>query len=261
MASSAPAMLPHRDGAECAEALGPSRDELGRIVVAAPRQLLRARPADEADAGLRQRRERDLDAVRVHQLERELRRPFRVSADGGAAPRRVDRLAVERRDEVEVQLYPARRCHRSLPHVLRSRCIMSDACAEATSERQRRHPRVEFCQRPCLYAPRHVGRKNPCPGWTPTASASTSSLPARDHRSCSCTRWAARSPAGTAFSRLCAHSSARSATTSAARACPKRCANRSPPNSWSRISRRCCKPARCPPRTTSSPSPPRPCRR
>src|ERR1700756_4353791 len=63
---------PHRHRAESAEARGPTRDEPGRVVVAAPRQRLRVRLAAEADAGLRQRRERDLDAVRIHYLEREL---------------------------------------------------------------------------------------------------------------------------------------------------------------------------------------------
>jgi hypothetical protein len=61
---------PHRYGGEGAEALGPARDELGGIVVAAPRQRPRGGLLAEADAGLRQRGERDHDAARVHQFER-----------------------------------------------------------------------------------------------------------------------------------------------------------------------------------------------
>jgi len=67
-----------------------------------------ARRAAEADAGLRQRRERDLDAVRIHHVERERWRPIRIFADGWASSGRVDRLAIERRDEVEVNIDPAR---------------------------------------------------------------------------------------------------------------------------------------------------------
>src|SRR5262249_58188236 len=50
---------PHRHRAKSAEARAPARDQLGRVVVAAPCQRLRARLAAETDAGLRQRRERD----------------------------------------------------------------------------------------------------------------------------------------------------------------------------------------------------------
>src|SRR5262245_15636253 len=53
----------------------------------------------------------------------------------------------------------------------------------------------------------------PCPGWTPTASASTSSLPDTGRRSCCCTRWEARSTAGTASLPPWASISARCATT------------------------------------------------
>src|SRR5262249_20233356 len=59
---------PHRHRAESAEARGPARDELGRVVIAAPCQGLRARLAAKADAGLRQRREGNLDAVRIHHI-------------------------------------------------------------------------------------------------------------------------------------------------------------------------------------------------
>ena len=93
---------------------GPARDELGGVVVAAPRQRPRARLVAEADAGLRQRGERDLDAAGVHQFERELRRPVRILADGRTATGGIDRLAVERRNEVEVNVDPARRWHRDL---------------------------------------------------------------------------------------------------------------------------------------------------
>src|SRR5262249_19731111 len=98
---------PHRYRAESAEALGPARDELGRVVIAAPCQGLCARLAAKADARLRQRREGNLDAVRIHHIERELWRPIRIFAESRASPRRVDRLAVERRDEVEVNVDPA----------------------------------------------------------------------------------------------------------------------------------------------------------
>src|SRR5207245_7054838 len=54
------------------------------------------------------------------------------------------RLAVERGDEVEVHIDPARWCHRILPSVLRSPCIMSDACAEATGEGPRHHLVLNF---------------------------------------------------------------------------------------------------------------------
>ena len=102
---------PHRDGGECAEAPGPARGELGRVVVAAARQRLRLGLAAEADAGLRQRGERDLDAAGIHQIQCELRGPVRVLADRGAPARRIDRLAVEWRNEVEMNVDPARRCH------------------------------------------------------------------------------------------------------------------------------------------------------
>src|SRR4029453_2171843 len=98
---------PHRHRAKRAEARGPARDELGRVVVATPCQGLRAPLAAEADAGLRQRRQGNLDAVRIHHIERELWRPIRIFAERRASPRRVDRLAVERRDEVEVNVDPA----------------------------------------------------------------------------------------------------------------------------------------------------------
>src|SRR5262249_57635400 len=88
---------PRRYRAESAEALWPARDELGRVVIAAPCQGLRARLAAKADAGLRQRREANLDPLRIHHIERELRRPIRIFTERRPPPRRVDRLAVERR--------------------------------------------------------------------------------------------------------------------------------------------------------------------
>src|SRR5262249_10954107 len=102
-------------------------------------QGLRARLAAKVDARLRQRREGNLDAVRIHHVERELWRPIRIFTERRAPPRRVDRLAVERRNEVEVNVDPARWCH----HFLR---------------RPTSPARVEFCKRPCLYARRKRGR-------------------------------------------------------------------------------------------------------
>ena len=46
-----PVHVPHRHGAEGAEALGPARDQLGRIVVAAARQRLRARRVPKPTPG------------------------------------------------------------------------------------------------------------------------------------------------------------------------------------------------------------------
>src|SRR6516225_2818820 len=43
---------PHRYRAESAEALGPAHDELGRVVIAAPCQGLRARLAAKPDAAM-----------------------------------------------------------------------------------------------------------------------------------------------------------------------------------------------------------------
>src|SRR5215471_5874837 len=232
---------PHRHRAERAEALGPARDELGRVVIAAPCQRLRARLATEPDAGLRQRREGNLDAVRIHHIERELRRPIRIFAERRASPRRVDRLAVERRDEVEVNVDPARWCHpclRHYPHPL----VLNFASAHAS-----------------MRGTNAGGR--PCPGWTPTASASTLSLPGTGRRSCCCTRWEARSTAGTASLPPWASAFARCATTSAVRGFRKRCANRSPPKSWSKTSKPCCKGAPSPRPIIWSRSPPPPCRR
>src|SRR5262249_7298861 len=232
---------PHRHRAKSAEALGPARDELGRVVIAAPCQGERARLTAEADARLRQRREGNLDAVRIHHIERELRRPIRIFAERRASPRRVDRLAVERRGGVGVEGDPARGGHPCLPHYP--------------------HPLVlEFSSAHASMRGTNAGGR-PCPGWTPTASASTSSLPDTGRRSCCCTRWEARSTAGTASRPPWASISARCATTSAARGFRKRCANRSPPKSWSKTSKPCCKEAPSPRPIISSRSPPPPCRR
>ena len=46
--------------------------------------------------------------VRIHHIERELWRPIRIFAQRRASACRVDRLAVERRNEVEVNVDPAR---------------------------------------------------------------------------------------------------------------------------------------------------------
>src|SRR5262249_10804854 len=99
---------PYRHRAERAKALGPTGDELGRVIVATSRQRLCARLAAEADAGLRYRGERDLDAGCVHQVEREWRRPVRIPADGRPPAGGINRLAVERRNEVEMNVDPAR---------------------------------------------------------------------------------------------------------------------------------------------------------
>ena len=82
-------------------------DQRGGIVVATARQRLRAVGRAEPHAGLRQRGERDLDAEAVHQLERELRGPVGIAADRGAAAGLVHRLAVERRNVVEMNVDPA----------------------------------------------------------------------------------------------------------------------------------------------------------
>src|SRR5262249_25850795 len=58
----------------------------------------------------------DLDAVRIHHLERELWRPIRIFAERRAPPRRIDRLAVERRGEGGGENDPAwGRPHRPRP--------------------------------------------------------------------------------------------------------------------------------------------------
>ena len=98
---------PHRDGDKGAEAPGPACHQLGGIFVAAPRQELRAFLCAKSDPGLRQRGERDLDAVGVHDIERERRGPVRIFADGGTAARGIDRVAVERRNQVEMDVDPA----------------------------------------------------------------------------------------------------------------------------------------------------------
>src|SRR5262249_26476447 len=67
-------------------------------------QRLRAVLGAEADARLRQRGQRNLDAVAIHQLERELRRPVRIPADRWTAPGLVHGLAVERRNVREVDV-------------------------------------------------------------------------------------------------------------------------------------------------------------
>src|SRR6516225_5683348 len=134
----------HRHGGEGPEARGPARDELGRVFVAAARERLAVRRRAEADAGLRQRGERNLDAVRIHQIERELWRPFRIAADGGAASGGIDRLAVKRRNVMKVNVDAARRSHRCCPSRSRSTYAVDDSEGNRAT--------VEFHQSPCLYA-------------------------------------------------------------------------------------------------------------
>src|SRR5262249_48857078 len=132
--------------------------------------------------------------------------------------RGVNRLAIERWDEMEVNVDAARRCH---PHSPTDARDARDGAPSST----RPAPPDPLCQMPAqrvLHPPlgvdgeslhglmlnfaigrasmRHpdVGRRPPCPGWTPTASASISSWPGMGRPSCCCTKWEARSTAGTA---------------------------------------------------------------
>src|SRR5437763_3141136 len=101
----------HRDGSKRAEAGGPPRHELGRIFVATARESLRARLCLEADAGLREGGQDNFDVVRVHDCKRELRRPIRIPPDCRTAAGGIDRLAVEWRNVMEVNVNASWRSH------------------------------------------------------------------------------------------------------------------------------------------------------
>ena len=79
------------------------------------------------------------------------------------------------------------------------RADRADSAGRCTIAARHHGRHVEVCKHPCLYAAQP--RRQPCPGWTPMASAFISSSADKGHRSCCCTRWAARSTAGTDFSR------------------------------------------------------------
>ena len=105
------ARVPHRHGAECAEPLRPARVELGGVVVVAARQRFRLAGRAELHAGLRQRGERRRDVEPVHGFERELGRPVRIAADRRAGTGRVHRIRIEPRNEVKMNVDPARVRH------------------------------------------------------------------------------------------------------------------------------------------------------
>ena len=104
----------HRDQAEAAEPLRPLLNQLGRVVIALVRQCRRPSARQELHAGLRNRGDGKLDFMLVHDVERERRRPFRIAADGGPGARVVDRIAIERRNEMQVNVDLAGR-HASCP--------------------------------------------------------------------------------------------------------------------------------------------------
>ena len=108
------AQVPHRHHRERTEALGPARAKLARILVAAPRQRGGLGGIAELHARLRERGQRELDAILVHQLERALGRPLGVAADRGPGTGRVNGVLVERRDEMEVDVDAAGGRHQGL---------------------------------------------------------------------------------------------------------------------------------------------------
>ena len=101
---------PHRNGGKTAEAVRPARLLLGRMLVEPAGQRLAGRGLAELHARHRHRHDRIVDAVGIHHLERGLRRARRIAAAaGGPEAGRDDRLLVEQRNGVEMNVDSAGR--------------------------------------------------------------------------------------------------------------------------------------------------------
>jgi hypothetical protein len=100
--------IAHWNGRKSSEPGGPARNELGSVFVAAAGKRLHGFRRAETDARLRQRGERQFDPMRIHDIERDLRRPIRVLADGRTTARLVNRVAIERRDQMKMHVDAAR---------------------------------------------------------------------------------------------------------------------------------------------------------
>ncbi len=107
----------HRQETEAAETFRMLRDQFGRVIVAAAAEGRGLVRRQEADARLPQRQHRQRNPVLVHELERQRRRPIRITADRRPGAGLVHRVAIELRNEVEVHVDHARcrcTCHAAL---------------------------------------------------------------------------------------------------------------------------------------------------
>ena len=97
----------HWQQPETAEPLWVLRDQLGGVIVTAAREDRRFLLRHEADAGLAERQQRKRDAVIVHEIQRQCRCPVWIAPDRGPAAGLVNRVPVELRNEVEVDINQA----------------------------------------------------------------------------------------------------------------------------------------------------------